>query len=274
MRLSVPLFLTCILSIPSIVNADALTEGLVEATGMGTVDTAKARNKIQAKLLAKRAAIVDAQRNLLEMIEGVRVTSGTTVKDAQLESDLIANRVKGLLKGAFTTSENIIEDGGEYLAEVTLGVCINASLTQCSARPKLSQIIYESLDKPADEEKFQAEPDPSAATGVSGLIVDTSGVEFSPYFDVRLVASDGKEVYGPGHFDVQSGGDWLNWADSLDVAKGNAAVVGDSPLVVTASSLTGESNIMLSDEDAVRVFQANLQNGDFLREGKVILVVQ
>lgn len=273
MRLFVSLLLTCILCIPALASADALTEGLVEATGMGTVDSAKARNKIQAKLLAKRAAIVDAQRNLLEMIEGVRVTSGTTVKDAQLESDLIANRVKGLLKGAFTTNENIIEDGGEFLAEVTLGVCINASLTQCSARPKLSQIIYESLDKPAEEEKFQAEPDPSAS-GVSGLIVDTSNVEFSPYFDVRLVASDGKEVYGPGHFDVQSGGDWLNWADSLDIAKGNTSVVGDSPLVVTASSLTGESNIMLSDEDAIRVFQANLQNGDFLREGKVILVVQ
>ena len=74
--------------------AAPMADGIASATGLGAVDTAQARNRIQAKLLARRAAFVDAQRNLLEVVEGVRMTSGTTVRDAQFESNIIANRVK------------------------------------------------------------------------------------------------------------------------------------------------------------------------------------
>lgn len=253
---------------------NALAQGLIEATGLGTVDTTKTANRIQARLLAKRAAVVDAQRNLLEMVEGVRVTAGTTVKDAQLESDLIANRVKGLLQGAFTIDESIIEDGGEYLAEVKLGVCLNASVTNCRARPTLSQIIYQTLDKPADGQKFQAPGQADAVSGVTGLIVDATAVDFEPYFDVRLVTHQGKEVYGPGHFDMMSGEDWLHWARSVNSARDKVDLVGDNPLVVAAAGLTEDSRIVLQDEDAVRIFRANLDNDDFLSKGRVIFVVQ
>ena len=134
----------CILCAAYAFAADnAVTQGVVEATGFGTVDLSKTKNKIQAKLLAKRAARVDAQRNLLEMVEGVRVTSGTTVKDAQLESDLVANRVKGLLRGAFVVNEGMTEEDGQVLAEVKLALCVNASLATCKARPQLSQILLE-----------------------------------------------------------------------------------------------------------------------------------
>lgn len=261
------------LSVPVHAADSPLAQGLIEASGMGTVDMSKAKNRIQAKLLAKRAAVVDAQRNLLEMIEGVRVTSGTTVKDAQLESDVIANRVKGLLKGAFMIKENVTEDDGEFLAEVTLGICLNASVDQCAARPTLSQIIYTALEKPAPEQKFAAEPNAEAGT-VSGLIVDASEVGFEPYFDVRLVTSQGKEVYGPGHFDVKAGDDWLHWSRSMTSAKENVKVIGSAPLIISAAALTGDANVVLSNDDAVKVFQANLQNGDFLRQGKVIFVVK
>ena len=109
-------------------DQSSVADGLVEAVGFGTVDTAKTANRTQARLMAKRAAIVDAQRNLLEMIDGVRITSGTTVKDAQLESDIIGNRIKGLLKGAFILKQELTEEDDTYLYEVTMGVCLNASL--------------------------------------------------------------------------------------------------------------------------------------------------
>ncbi len=49
------------------------SQGVVYATGYGTArpDTSAA----QKRILSERAAVVDAQRNLLEMTQGVRITS-------------------------------------------------------------------------------------------------------------------------------------------------------------------------------------------------------
>ncbi|MFT4713714.1 MAG: hypothetical protein ACJAVI_001689 [Candidatus Azotimanducaceae bacterium] len=254
---------------------NVLIQGVVEATGMGTVDLSKTQNKIQAKLLAKRAARVDAQRNLLEMVEGVRVTSGTTVKDAQLESDLVANRVKGLLRGAFVVEENIIEEDGDLLAEVKLGLCIDASLSECKARPKLSQILLESLQQ-TELTSFKPESNaPVAVTAekITGLIINLEGRDFDPFLGVRLVTGKGEEIYGPSHFKSAKGADWIHWAATTAEALGNSEVVGDSPLQLSAAGISSEANVVLSNEAAVRVYQSNLNNQDFLSQGRVILVL-
>ena len=71
---------------------------MITAEGFGFSD-ANRFSEPQARLMALRAAKIDAQRNLLEVINGVRVTAGTTVKDMMLESDIIGTRVKGMLQG-------------------------------------------------------------------------------------------------------------------------------------------------------------------------------
>lgn len=257
----------------SMAEENVLTQGVVEATGFGTVDLSKTKNKIQAKLLAKRSARVDAQRNLLEMVEGVRVTSGTTVKDAQLESDLVANRVKGLLRGAFVVEQSITEEEGELLAEVKLALCVNASLATCKARPKLSQILLESLQQTNIESFKPASDAPIAVEKITGLIINLEGREFDPFLGVRLVTDKGEEIYGPSHFKSNEGADWIHWAATADEALGNSDLVGDSPLQLSASGISPEANVVLSNEAAVRVYQGNLNNEDFLSQGRVILVL-
>lgn len=64
-----------------------------------------------AKLMACRAAVVDAQRNLLEAIQGVRVQGQTVVANMMLESDVIKTSVAGLLKGARVVSREPAQDG-------------------------------------------------------------------------------------------------------------------------------------------------------------------
>jgi len=257
-----------------IAAADVSGAGILEATGSGTVDMTTAKSKVQARMLAKRAAKVDAQRNLLEVVEGVRVTAGTTVKDAQLESDLIANRVKGMLRGAFVISESVEEMEGSYYAEVKLGVCLDGGDPQCGRQPTLSQIVYAGLAKSSDVERYST---PTSAEQpserVTGLVVDLGGMGFSRYLDVRLKNEAGKELYGPGHFDAGSGPDWLHWADTVDAARTMADVVGEQPLVVSAKEIRNASEVIVSEETAAAVYRANAQNGDFLRQGGVILVV-
>jgi len=74
------------------------------------------------KILAKRAAKLDAYRNLIEVIKGVHITSNTTVEDMMLESDLIKSKTSGMLKGMKVIDVSYSDDGGcEITVEVNIG---------------------------------------------------------------------------------------------------------------------------------------------------------
>jgi hypothetical protein len=73
--------------------------GIIHATGKCAIDNTLT-NKAQAQLMAERGAVVDAQRNLLEVTEGVRVNGETMVEDFITKSDIIFSRVDGMVKGA------------------------------------------------------------------------------------------------------------------------------------------------------------------------------
>lgn len=71
------------------------------------------------KILAKRAAELDAYRNLAERLLGVQVTSSTTVRNLVLESDKVLARTAQMLRGAKPTA---IEYEGDRACEVTMEV--------------------------------------------------------------------------------------------------------------------------------------------------------
>jgi len=98
--------------------------GIISAKGVG-VPPARAKYLAQQHALACRAAKVDAQRNLLENTQGVRVDSTTLVRDAMVESDIIRTEVRGIIKGAHETARQIMPDGS---CEVTLVMPIAGSL--------------------------------------------------------------------------------------------------------------------------------------------------
>lgn len=87
------------------------SEQYIEARGMSAIDTSRFKVKAQAKLMARRGAIVDAQRNLLEIINGVRVVGETKVEDMIATKDYIYTRLDGVIKGAQMVGEPIEEDG-------------------------------------------------------------------------------------------------------------------------------------------------------------------
>ncbi len=74
----------------------------------------------QGRLMAERAARVDAMRRLLEQIKGLRLTSDTLVRDFVTESDEIRTRAVGIVIGAREVSKYLHED--ELIAEVTMAV--------------------------------------------------------------------------------------------------------------------------------------------------------
>jgi len=81
----------------------------VEAEGAGIApDNAPPST---GRMMACRAAIVDAQRNLLESIEGVRVEGTTVVANMMVESDIIKSSVSGVLRGARVVKREPQPDG-------------------------------------------------------------------------------------------------------------------------------------------------------------------
>lgn len=279
---------------------------MITAEGFGFSD-ANRFSEPQARLMALRAAKIDAQRNLLEVINGVRVTAGTTVKDMMLESDIIGTRVKGMLQGSFETDSSVAFEDGSWVASVKMAVCMDKSDALCRAKPTLASItqpslvgapaearysvsdlpavaaaVLEKIDAPQNApESANAAPVQAAATPVpaedavanraTGLILDARALNYTPMLDVRVRTDSGKELYGPGH--VPMGSDWLHWAPSIVSANEMADIVGDAPLVMTPESLGEATELVISDNDAIKLFTSNTLNGDFLAAGKVVIVV-
>jgi hypothetical protein len=96
-----------------IFSAHADPSGLITAKGFGTV---------------------------AEQIRGVRLTGGTTMQEYEVSSDIVATRVKGFLRGAFETDQQVIEDSQSILVEIELSVCADHSHELCAMRETLLDI--------------------------------------------------------------------------------------------------------------------------------------
>ncbi|HYA32173.1 MAG TPA: FecR domain-containing protein [Thermodesulfovibrionales bacterium] len=82
-----------------------------------------ATSPAQARLMALRAAKIEALRNLLEQAQGVTILSDSTVRDFALKSDMIKARVEGFIKGAWVSEERLLADGSyEVDMEIGLGI--------------------------------------------------------------------------------------------------------------------------------------------------------
>ncbi len=121
-------------------TAVAQSSGVITATGFGTADVRTAAVPAQAKLMARRAAVVDAQRNLAEQVRGIRLTGGTTMEEYEISNDIVATRVKGLLQGAYEQSQSVVEDENSVTVEVTLAICVDNSEPQCKGRDTLASM--------------------------------------------------------------------------------------------------------------------------------------
>jgi hypothetical protein len=91
-------------------------EPFIEETGQGVFPDRGDLSDAQRRLMARRAAELDAKRKLAERIYGLRVQSGTTIRDFVAEADYIRSNIEAFLRGAIIVDEKI--EGGVYLVTV------------------------------------------------------------------------------------------------------------------------------------------------------------
>ncbi len=117
------------------------SEGLIIASGFGASDLSKVPLEQQARIMAKRAAQLDAQRNLAEQIKGLRLTGGTIMEDFEVTTDKVGTRVKTVLRGAFEVDSATTKDDQTILVEVKMALCIDRTHEKCKTLPTLEEAV-------------------------------------------------------------------------------------------------------------------------------------
>jgi hypothetical protein len=234
------------------------SQNYIEATGMAVNPTAE--KGAQGKALARRGAIVDLQRNLLEFVVGVQVDSRTTMDDFWA-SDRVKSEVHGMVRNV----------------EIMDGTWDGESYT-VSGRIRLPQVLV--IVEPECREKQAATPKPKTNTKPSstkgrytGLVIDVRHLPLVPTLTFRVMDASGHEVYGISYTDpvsaAQSGlGAYYN---NIEYARGEIRVAAN-PIVTKALRLASDNyDIVIPDDAAAKVRGSSY---DFRRECKVILVVK
>lgn len=237
------------------------SKGIITGVGIGAPPQ-KYYGKPQARPMALRAAKLDALRNILEVVNGVRIDSHTIVKDFAIESDIIQSKVQGMVRGAQEVKKEYMSDG---TVEVTMKMDMSGGFAQLTLPDDIKAIQPIASNASA----------PGSDSGYTGVVVDARGLGVRPAMAPRIVDEEGQEVYGSAfvsrEFAVQQG--MSGYAKDLDEAQKNTRVA-DNPLMVTGlrTEGPGQSDVVISQADAASLRNA-AEHLSFLRKCRVMIVV-
>jgi hypothetical protein len=97
------------------------SDPIITATGTAAMDAYQNRTDLsrgQKIALTKRAAMVDAQRNLLEEYAGTFLSSQTEIKDFVAKNDYIISKSAGWIKGVRRVSGLFSPDNSVFIVKV------------------------------------------------------------------------------------------------------------------------------------------------------------
>ncbi len=241
-------------------------------------------NAAQREGMAKRAAVVTAQRAVAEYLEGFAIVGATEVDQGIIVRDHIKTAVASFIKGVQVVFEDYNREKETAIAIIKIGLHGPKGFgTYLYERINTDPVLKKAVttDKPA----FKPPPVAAEEAGVvpamldhpyDGLIIDATEQDFRPALINRIFTVKGEVLYDPAKVSqkvlVEQGcGEYTN---SQDKARAALAVRGvTNPLLLKASGANNRSDLQVSDEDAIKVFTAN-QKGNFLGDAKVAFVLK
>lgn len=257
----------------------------ITVTGMGMANPAMVRSPAHASMMARRAAISDAYRQLAEMVMGVQVDAETTVEQMMLTSDVVKTRVSAVIKGAVVVDEGELSGGG-YSVTMQMPLFGNNGLsTAVIAPPPVVEPFPQPAPEvipsmPADSQTGGSsgytivgggERSPMAAIGgYTGLIIDCRGLSLNPVMSPVIKNVKGVKLYGHENlnYDLVVRDGMVNYATDRSMA-GRA---GSKPLVLKAIRLEDHNaNPVVSEEDGSRILIENGASG-FLNKTAVVFL--
>jgi len=248
----------------------------IQATGIGFIPV-NVINAGQARRSAMRIAKQDALRQLIEIVNGVNVTSETTVSGAMFD-DVIKTQVQGAIRGARKVGEPkyLSDTSVEVVYEVSMNNISRALLPMAERAPVLS---YESVTATGTAAAAGGQGGGAAAApasgGVTGIIIDGSGLGLRPAMSPRILNQSGTVLYGPGQYDrdYAAANGVVGYAKTLGQAKADTRVQGN-PLVLRGASASGtaKTDVIISNADAGKLVSAGRSAG-LLQDCRIMFVL-
>lgn len=237
----------------------------VEAYGYGV---AKSENEGSArgKILARRAAVADAYRNLAEIIQGVQVNSETTMHNLAVQDDTIRVRVDSLVKGAEIVKE-AYEADGTYSVSMRIPLYGKKGLAAV-AFPAVRTAKRESFPPVSPQyETNNALPGEILEKQYTGVIIDARGLGLNPTFSPVILDDNGRKIYGHENIDteyaIEHGMVGYTKEDvEAERAESGDSRAGETPLVIKAVGLDGHNcNVIIAQSDADFILTMNQKYG-------------
>lgn len=241
------------------------SQGIITATGIGSIPE-YAVNAGQARAMAIRAAKVDARRQLVEMVNGITLTSETTMRN-RMADEVVKEKVAGVIRGAYQVGEV------KYLSDTSVEVTMAVSMSGIS---EIVTQVPTAVTPPAllpQPEDVAALPEQSGP--YTGIIIDARGLGLRPALAPKILSQSGTVVYGPGNYTreyaIQFG--VAGYSKSLESAKDDARVKGN-PLVVKAVSVQGKNmaDVVISGQDGWKMQSAD-KKYSVLKDCRVLILL-
>lgn len=235
---------------------------IIRSTGIGSPNPNMPPTAQRAGAIM--AAKSDALRNLLSTVQGVSVSSETTVRDFMLESDVINTTVRGVVK-SYTVVDTKYMSSGDI--EVTIEVPLTGVLSDALLPSATGQFISSAY--------ATAAPTMPQSGAYTGLLIDARGLGVRPAMAPKILDENNEEVYGSKFVDrewaVKIG--MVGYDKDVNKARSNDRVTAN-PMVVKAIKTVGpnKADVVISNTSAQAIKDA-AQNQNFLDKCKVMFIV-
>lgn len=287
------------------------TQGIITATGYGPKQ-ANLPAAVQ-RAAQRRVAMVDAQRHLAEAVQGVHVTSETTVETYQLVSDTIKTNVDAMLKNFRVIQEGATPEG-DYMVVLAIPLTGDAAAqlpppvippTQTAPRETLTDVIVsdgtsntvefqeraeqvarEQGHVPTEGPRLEVPPTPPPPANdfperkpgpYTGLVVDTRGLKVEHAMAPKIVTPDESEVWAGRNAtrDLVLDSGIVSYMTTMDMAlNADISRAGNNPLVVRAVGRHGSFKANAVISDAdAQTVLGENDKTKFLDQFRVVFVV-
>jgi len=222
------------------------TDNSVRARGTGVIDPG-AKNPAQARLMAERAAVVVAQRNLLEIIKGVRVDSETRVKNFMTDYDVIYTRIEGKVEGARQRGPTKYDEAaGVVIVELEIDVYGQEGISDALQPVLGSEDVMIASTATPQVRDFLAQ--------YSALAFDGGDAGLKPAMYPKIYDADGNlllDTRDYAQYIGQGGRSAMQFVNDLDRVLSRSELQG-IPLVLKVKEVTGKlgADIILGRQDA------------------------
>lgn len=261
----------------------------ISAVGVGSAPDS-ATKEGPADALARRAAVVDAYRNLASIVYGVEIENHTTVEQLAVKKDTIKTSVSGVISNARIVDEEKLDDGNYQITismpifgaknSLASAVWQNDDHANDVTAPVLPSTATPSVTNPVtnNDKVLPISPVTPAKTeivhpgSITGVIIDCRGLGLERAMAPNVLDTTGRSIYNSKDVDndviVKKG--LATYSKTDDPTKITAA--GINPLVIKAKSVQEfNRNPVISKEDGDKILAAN-QESNFLRNCSVVFI--